>query len=861
MHVLKRFFASLALLLPLLINISCGGGAGEDHDRETSISGQVISTAGVGLAGVPIHATDGSGCTANTWETVTGRDGNYVIVTYDRYVSGYSGGEVAIIPVNSPPGGGPEYAFEPSSRKIMVNYGDRLEGIDFLALRQFDITGRVTTADGTALTGVTVQLTGPENCSVATGTDGSFSFLQLREGNYQITPLSTGYIFSPSDRAVLLTDAAISMQDFLAAAIPHALSGTIRVNGLGIAGIPVRLLAPGGALVSTTSGAAGLFRFDHLLPGDYTITPASSAYAYQPESQPVTLGTADLADVDFNAIPIGRTLSGRVTTANGQGVAGITLTLAPQPVENATTKSAADGSFSFGGIYGNAYTLTPGTACPTFRFSPEIRNPLVTDADLPAQDFVATYLSDRKYVISGRVGGADGTGMAGIRVGLGGTVVTNVTTDSAGDFLFANLPNGEYTVAPVPADYYFAPKDRAVSICNGQPADLGFVERTLWSKYGYARGEARAAVELGDGYLFAGGDAGEQILLRTDNTGEPVWVRRLTGGVQLQAADLAAAADGGALLAGQGIGFADSADGRLVRLNGGGNILWQQAVGGASVDFFNAAVPYQGGFAAAGRLGTEVWVLRLGGDGAVVWQKTYGSGTVAALATTAAGNLIAAVGPRLLLLNTAGDIIWSKSYGDTSDSTFAIKNVRELPGGEFFAVGETTKPGGWIWALRLDASGDVLWQKLLAMGNGLAVTGGWSAADGSLIISGHQEMDISTVQAWLLQLRINGTPVALRTFGGWPDRRHLLKLRGTTDGRLLGAGSFSYFGTWFWLLKFDTTMSNCGFPQAYTGTDQVIAAPPAVDVPASSDATASVTLTTASLNELAPVNIQGGACQ
>ncbi len=88
------------------------------------------------------------------------------------------------------------------------------------------IFGRVTTANGAALGGVTITLTGAQRPAVVTGNDGSFQFAELPTGaNYTVTPSLAGPAFNPPSRTFnnLTTD---QRADFSAVPCAFTLSAT-----------------------------------------------------------------------------------------------------------------------------------------------------------------------------------------------------------------------------------------------------------------------------------------------------------------------------------------------------------------------------------------------------------------------------------------------------------------------------------------------------------------------------------------------------------------------------------------------------------------------------------------------------------
>lgn len=79
------------------------------------------------------------------------------------------------------------------------------------------------------------------------------------------------------------------------------------------------------------------------------------------------------------------------------------------------------------------------------------------------------------YGISGAVSGGS-TNNSGVTINLTGAATMSTTTPAGGAFSFAGLPNGNYTVTPVPSGHTFSPASRAVTISYDNPSGVNFTE-------------------------------------------------------------------------------------------------------------------------------------------------------------------------------------------------------------------------------------------------------------------------------------------------------------------------------------------------------------------------------------------------
>ncbi|MFK7904455.1 MAG: hypothetical protein AB8B69_04985 [Chitinophagales bacterium] len=168
-------------------------------------------------------------------------------------------------------------------------------------------------------------------------------------------------------------------------------------------------------------------------------------------------------------------------------------------------------------------------------------------------------------------------------------------------------------------------------------------------------------------------------------------------------------------------------DGWVLRMDAGGDLLWEVAIGGNDTDLFNAIeVTEDGGFLLLGtsfstesELGTakgdsDIFLVKINSEGAIIWSKLFGgSGKDVGIDLTAIGERRYAIagytfsadgdfaenkGDRdacLLVVNETGDLIWAKTYGGSDEEVFnAVKF--ETQSQKIIAVGFTRSEDGEI---------------------------------------------------------------------------------------------------------------------------------------------------------------------
>jgi hypothetical protein len=420
-----------------------------------TLSGQVTGAAGAGV--VLTLSGDGSGV------AVADGTGNYVF-------TGLSPGSYKVTP--SYPG----VFFTPADRAVTIGTANAT-GQNFVAAATHSISGRIS---GDVLAGVKVSLSGAATADVTTDASGSYEFTGLADGAYTVAPALDGYDFSPAQRLVTLSGANVGSVSFTATAAVnltgHAVSGT--VGGAVLYGVTVTLQGDPSAattlVLTTTTDAAGAFRFQGVEPGEYLVIPSHDDHDFDPGSRFIVVAGVDVGGQTFTATvkPTARTIAGNVS---GAVTAGVTLTLAGPTTGTATTDGAGD--FAFRGLADGVYTVTPSLA--GYVFSPA--NCMVT-VNGPSVTLVQFTSAVARHAISGTVTGPTA---AGVTVQLDGAASRTTFTAGDGTYTFTGLPDGEYTVSTSLAGSYFIPARRSVTVDRVDVGGVDFVSALAHSLSGH----------------------------------------------------------------------------------------------------------------------------------------------------------------------------------------------------------------------------------------------------------------------------------------------------------------------------------------------------------------------------------------
>jgi hypothetical protein len=228
-----------------------------------------------------------------------------------------------------------------------------------------------------------------------------------------------------------------------------------------VAGVTIRL-SDGAQTKTVQTNAQGNYAFDsNLLGSDYTVTASSPAYSFCPLSQTLN-NLSSNQTVNFDATPITYSISGRVTTSDGTGVAGAAIALSG--TQNGATVSDAAGNYVLNNLNpGGSYTITVS------KNNYVLISPTQSFNNLSANQTANFTASQLTYTISGSIKNSDanGAGLSGITVGLSGSKTATTVTGANGFYFFTVQPEGSYTITPVriPESLFnsFAPASQTVS--------------------------------------------------------------------------------------------------------------------------------------------------------------------------------------------------------------------------------------------------------------------------------------------------------------------------------------------------------------------------------------------------------------
>ncbi|MFL6236334.1 MAG: SdrD B-like domain-containing protein, partial [Thermoanaerobaculia bacterium] len=531
-----------------------------------------------GLNGVTVELLDAASNVVAS--TVTSGDGNY---TFSYLTAGpYS------VRVTPPTGAAPTYDLDGIATASIASFtlgaGDTRTDVDFGYQGTASVGDRVwldSNGDGVqdagenGLNGVTVELLDAASNvagTAVTSGDGNYTFSHLMAGHYTVrvaaSSLPAGV--TPTYDLDGIATANVASFDLAggesktdvdfgyrgAASVGDRLWLDTNGNGLqdageaGISGATVQLFDGGNHLLATTAtDANGIYHFDNLVGGTYTVKivpstlPAGVAETYDldgvasADQATFTLGGTSRDDVDFgyrgtasvgDRVWIDANANG-VQDAGEAGLNGVTVQLvdsANSVVATATT--SGDGNYTFDHLLGGSYSVRvvtsslPAGLAPTYDLdgiaTANVASFLLdAGASRSDVDFGYRYtgsIGDRVWIDTNANGAQDAgeTGINGVTVELldgAGNVVATATTSGDGNYTFSNLAGGTYTVRVV-----------ASSLPPGvaETYDLDGIASANQATFTLAAGANRTDVDFG--------------YKHTGSVGDRVWLDSNANGVQ-----------------------------------------------------------------------------------------------------------------------------------------------------------------------------------------------------------------------------------------------------------------------------------------------------------------------------------------
>jgi len=324
--------------------------------------------------------------------------------------------------------------------------------------------------------------------------------------------------------------------------------------------------------------------------------------------------------------------------------------------------------------------------------------------------------------------------------------------------------------------------------------------------YGFILAGSSLSKKTGNKTDDGNGDL-DYFVWKMDEKGELDWQKSFGGSGADLLQSIRLTHDGGFILAGnsdsqKGLHKKDSCRGHedfwIVKLNAKGAEQWQRTIGGSGQELLQSIAPTaDGGYIIGGSSSSEkssklksgaddpfgkkadsfgnldYLVVKLDSEGKIEWQKTYGgqyADQLRSIVQTRDGGYLlggSSNSPEsgnkseknygqsdywVFKLDTKGELEWQKVYGGEGDDQ--LQALLQSKDGNYLLAGSSSSAtsgnknasngkGTDFWMLKIDASGEILWQKTYDIGKADLLTSLEENTDGSLLLGGHAQSEAS----------------------------------------------------------------------------------------------------------------------
>jgi hypothetical protein len=356
------------------------------------------------------------------------------------------------------------------------------------------------------------------------------------------------------------------------------------------------------------------------------------------------------------------------------------------------------------------------------------------------------------------------------------------------------------------------------------------------------------------GYIVAGNSVGSSAngdvtgsthggkdywIVKFNATGTIIWNKLLGGTGDESASSIQQTTDGGYIVAGSSTSSANGdvtgvnhgtsfQDYWIVKLDANGNILWNKLLGGTgSEDASSIQQTTDGGYIVAGTSFSsangdvtatnhglpwpDIWIVKLDANGNILWNKLLGGNydeyALSIQQTTDGGYIVAGTSSSsangdvtgtshggnvwtdywIVKLNASGNIIWNRLLGGNYNEV--AHSIQQTTDGGYIVAGSSGSsangdvtganhglPLDDYWIVKLDASGNILWNKLMGGNDDDIASSIQQTIDGGYIVAGYSGSsangDVTGVNHggagdfWIVKLDANGNIIWNKLLGG-----------------------------------------------------------------------------------------------
>lgn len=186
---------------------------------------------------------------------------------------------------------------------------------------------------------------------------------------------------------------------------------------------------------------------------------------------------------------------------------------------------------------------------------------------------------------------------------------------------------------------------------------------------------------------------------------------------------------------------------------------WERTFGGVGVDDGRSVLQTtDGGFILTGTRDNEAAVIKTNAQGHVEWEQVYGMAVARDIQQMDDGGYVMVGGPInepfFHKINEFGDFEWAIDLSVTQLSY--AHEVRRTPDNQFIVVGSSSAPNSDGVAVKMDGTGNVLWETTLGIPDYNGLNQVEVTTDGGYIVSGYDQNLNMAFAMYIAKLDANG---------------------------------------------------------------------------------------------------------
>lgn len=244
-----------------------------------------------------------------------------------------------------------------------------------------------------------------------------------------------------------------------------------------------------------------------------------------------------------------------------------------------------------------------------------------------------------------------------------------------------------------------------------------------------------------------------------------------------------------------GLGYTDSfgaggTDAFVIKVDSLGNEVWSKTIGGTNNDGFSHGIELSNGdFILVGYTNSfgagdyDAFVVRLSSTGNIIWTKTYGgtdNDKVATVLVTANNNLLISgytksfgaggLDALVLKVDMNGNLIWAKSYGESTNDWLKMTGISETASGNYIAVGSSeysTLPQHSGLRFEIDSAGNLVSSNMYSGANNDGFTENMIANNTNYVRGSTTSWNGNGnfYSLWMSQIDVNNNLIWSNTYG------------------------------------------------------------------------------------------------